>query len=176
MELNDTQRLAIAQAFYKAAAELVDTKNPDSLRSKVDAGYRELYELTGSKSFDVLIDGHQVGTYSIRFSKPKPEETHASFEVTDYEKLARDFAENVTDEQCRKFVALNLSQFAEWTLNTDGELMDGCKVMYETTEATEKQYLGGTLKVDPQEVMVAMGETLPPGIAGLLGGGYEQVG
>lgn len=172
-QLSDVERLAIAQAFYKTAAELVDTKNPDSLRSAVDEGYRELYERTGSKSFDVMLNGHQVGTYSIRFSKPKPEETRMSFEVTDYEKLAQDFADNVTDEQCRTFVALNLAQFAEYVLNVDGEMMDGCELVPIVTPATEKQYIGGTLKIDPQAVMVSMGETLPPGIAGLLGGGDE---
>ena len=88
-DFNDVERLAVAQTFFKLAGELVDTKNPDSLRSAVDRGYKELYERTGSKSFDVMLDGQQVGTYSIRFSKPKPEETRQVFEVNDYEKLAR---------------------------------------------------------------------------------------
>ena len=172
-EFNDVERLAIAQAFYKMAAELVDTKNPDSLRSVVDRGYKELYERTGSKSFDVMVDGHQVGTYSIRFSKPKQEETHTSFEVTDYEKLARDFDEHVTDEQCRSFVALNMREFAEHVFYADGELMEGCELVPIITPAAERQYMGGTLKVDPQAVRDAMGELLPPGIAGLLGGAHE---
>ena len=173
-QLSDVERLAIAQAFYKKAAELVDTKNPDSLRSSVDRGYKELYERTGSKSFDVMLDGQQVGTYSIRFSKPKQEETRMSFEVTDYEKLARSF-EDMTDAECREFAAANLAQFAEYVLSTSGELLDGCEMVQIVTPATEKQYIGGTLKVDPQAVMVSMGETLPPGIAGLLGGGDDVI-
>lgn len=172
-ELNDVERLAIAQTLFKATGELVDTKNPDSLRSTVDRGYKELYEKTGSKSFDVMLDGHQVGTYSLRFSKPKHKETRMVFEVTDYEKLARHFTDHVTDEECRDFAASVLQQFAEYVFDTTGELFDGCEFVPVTTPATEKQYIGGTLKVDPQAVREAMWDMLPPGIAGLLGGGDE---
>ena len=171
-DLNDVERLAVAQTFYKLTAELVDTKNPDSLRGAVDRGYKELYERTGSKSFDVMLDGQQVGTYSIKFSKPKPEETRQVFEVNDYEKLARWF-DGLDAGTIADFAADNLAQFAEWALNKTGELADGCELAQVTTPATEKRYLGGTLKVDTESVMDAMGELLPPGIAGLLGGGDE---
>lgn len=171
-DFNDVERLAVAQTFYKLAGELVDTKNPDSLRSVVDRGYKELYEQTGSKSFDVMLDGQQVGTYSIRFSKPKPEETRDVFVVTDYEKLAQWF-DGLDAGTIADFAADNLAQFAEWALNKTGELADGCSLTPVTTPATEKRYIGGTLKVDTESVMNAMGELLPPGIAGLLGGGDE---
>ena len=171
-DLNDVERLAVAQTFYKLTAELVDTKNPGSLRSSVDRGYKELYERTGSKSFDVMLDGQQVGTYSIKFSKPKPEETRQVFEVNDYEKLARWF-DGLDAGTIADFAADNLAQFAEWALNKTGELADGCELAQVTTPATEKRYLGGTLKVDTESVIDAMGELLPPGIAGLLGGGDE---
>lgn len=171
-DFNDVERLAVAQTFFKLAGELVDTKNPDSLRSAVDRGYKELYERTGSKSFDVMLDGQQVGTYSLKFSKPKPEETRQVFEVTDYEKLARWF-DGLDAGTIADFAADNLAQFAEWALNKTGELADGCELTPVVTPATDKQYIGGTLKVDAESVMNAMGELLPPGIAGLLGGGDE---
>lgn len=171
-DFNDVERLAVAQTFFKLAGELVDTKNPDSLRSAVDSGYKELYERTGSKSFDVMLDGQQVGTYSLKFSKPKPEETRQVFEVNDYEKLARWF-DGLDAGTIADFAADNLAQFAEWALNKTGELADGCSLTPVTTPATEKRYIGGTLKVDTESVMNAMGELLPPGIAGLLGGGDE---
>ena len=146
-DFNDVERLAVAQTFFKLAGELVDTKNPDSLRS-------------------------EVGTYSLKFSKPKPEETSQVFEVTDYEKLARWF-DGLDAGTIADFAADNLAQFAEWALNKTGELADGCELAQVTTPATEKRYLGGTLKVDTESVMNAMGELLPPSIAGLLGGGDE---
>lgn len=173
-ELNEVERLAIAQALYKAAAELVDTRNPDSLRANVDRGYKELYERTGSKSFDVMVNGKQVGTYSIKFSKPKPEETRMDFEVIDYELLARYFIEYVSDEQCREFAEANLNLFANYAFNATGELMDGCDLVPIVSPAVEKQYMGGTLKIDPEQVREAMGEMLPRSIAGMLEAGNES--
>ena len=169
-QLNDVERLALAQALYKMAGELVDTKNPDSLRSEVDRNYRELYIKTGAKSFEIHLNGEQVGTYSIRVSKPKDAETHTTFEVTDYEKLAKWFDTREEDGYCEVFAAQNLAQFAEYVFEDSGEMPDGCELQTVVTPAIDKQYLGGTLKVDVESVINAMGEQLPPSIAGLLEG------
>ena len=169
-ELNDVQRLAIAQALYKCAAELVDTKNPDSLRSRVDRGYKELYEQTGSKSFDVLLNGQQVGNYSIRFSKPQPEKMRYSFEVQSYEDLAKWITANCTDDDFSDFIAENMEQFAEWIFNKTGEICGGCDTVQVITPAVEKTYLGGTLKIDAQAVQDATRDALPVFVTNLLGG------
>ena len=172
-EWNDVERLAFAQALFKMAAKLVDTKDPDSLRAKVDRGYKELYEQTGSKSFDVMLNGQQVGTYSIRFSKPKQEEKRYSFEVVDYEKLARYFTSEITDAECRDFASSFLAMFAEYVFNASGEILDGCDVIPIITPATEKQYIGGVLKIDSEQVQEAVRDVLPQTVVGLLGGGDE---
>lgn len=168
--LNDVERLAIAQTLYKIAGELVDTKNPDSLRGNVDEQFRQLYEQTGSKSFDVKLNGQDVGTYSIRFSKPKESEAREWFEVYDYFELGEWFNE-IPDSIIRDYVATNLSDFAEWYLKTNGEIPPGCGMEKLITPATEKQYIGGILKVDVEKVKEAVSGFLPSRyVFGLLGG------
>ena len=167
--LNDVERLAIAQTLFKLTGELVDTKNPDSLRGCVDEQYRQLYEQTGAKSYDVELNGQDVGTYSIRFSKPKESETRLSFEVYDYFALAEWFDE-IPDDVIRHYVSVDLNQFAEWYFTDTGEMPDGCDIEKIITPATEKQYIGGTLKVDPEKVKSAMGNLFPARIVGLLEG------
>lgn len=169
-ELNDIERLTLAQALYKMAGELVDTKNPDSLRSMVDESFLRLYEETGSRTFDVKLNGEVVGTYSLRFSKPKESEARYSFEVDDYEALAK-WYEGVPVETILHYVALDLNQFAEWYLADTGELPEGCVMEKVVTPAIGKTYQGGTLKIDVEKVKEAVSGFLPSRyVFGLLGG------
>lgn len=87
--LTDVERLAIAQAFYKAVAKLVETKNPDNLRGRIDAMYKKLYESTGAKSFDMKLFGGKVGTYSIAVTKPTESKSRTELKVDDEEAYAR---------------------------------------------------------------------------------------
>lgn len=173
MQLNDSERLALAQTFYKMAGALVDTKSPDSLRSTVDAEYKALYEQTGSKSFDVKLNGEVVGTYSIRFSKPKESETRLSFEVHDYIKLAKWF-DTVPSNIITDYISTDLAQFAEWYFMHMGEMPDGCDIDKIITPATDKEYIGGVLKVDTEKVIDAAKGLLPASVVGLLGDGHES--
>lgn len=172
--LNDVERLAIAQAFYNMAAKLVSTKDPDSLRAKVDGGYKELFEATGAKSFDVKLNGMKVGTYSIMMSKPTEETTRDVFAVKDYVELAKWF-EAIDIETLREYVASDLKRFAEWTFNSTGEIAGGCFMAHAITPATESKYMGGTFKISADSVQDAMADMLPQGIAGLLEGEQWQL-
>lgn len=168
--LTDTERLAIAQALYNMAGKLVSTKDPDSLRSSVDEGFKELYEQTGSKSFDVKVNGMDVGTYSIQFTKPKESETRMVFVVEDYEKLAKWFKTSVSHGEIEHYVACDLKEFAEWQFNHTGEMPDGCNIRETIIPAVEKEYNGGRLKIDPEKVASAIRNVLPGGIFGILEG------
>ena len=167
--LNDVERLAIAQAICKVAGKQVTTDSCDNLRAAVDREYKELYEQTGSKSFDVKVNGQDVGTYSIAFSKPRDSVTTLSFEVYDYFALA-DWFEDIPDEMLRDYVATSLSDFAEWYFQHTGEMPTGCDIEKIITPATDKQYCGGRFKIDPDSVFAAMGDLLPARIVGLLEG------
>lgn len=150
------EKLAVAQAVYKVAANAVSTKDPDSLRAQVDEYYRGMYEQTGAKSYDLKIGGEKVGTYSIKTTKEKNEQ---QLVVNDNDAFARWCAAN----DCIKVIndfdkACDL--FAE-----TGEMPDGCELITKTTP--EGLYAGSTLRVDPYKVNKQIGGTLTN--AGLLG-------
>ena len=168
--MNEREKLAFAQALFKAVSELVSTKNPDSLRAEVDRQFLEQYEQTGAKSFDLSINGENVGTYSLRFSKERPQESRTELEIYDYEQLAKWFNEK-TDEELRYYVALNLGDYARYAFDMEGELPDGCRPREIITAAIPKQCIGGVLKVDGGKVAQAMKGQLGQSVAGLLSGG-----
>ena len=168
--MSDIEKLAFAQALYNSVGKLVSTKDGDSLRAAVDAEFKERYEQTGAKSYDVQINGQDVGTYSLRFSKEKPQESHTVRRVNDYEQLAKWFNDK-TDEEIRYYVALNLGDYANYCFRYDGELPDGCEPQEIITAAIPKQIIGGLLKVDGAKVANAMKGQLGKSVFGLLGGG-----
>ena len=168
--LNDAERLVLMQALYNVIGEQVSTKNPFSLRSEMDEKYRELYETTGSKSFDVKFGDEVVGTYSIRFSKEKDSETYLEFEVNDQVALAYWFNNAANREIVNSFVAMRLRDFAEYYFTETGEMPDGCEIAKHIKPAVDKAYIGGALKIDNDTVASVLGNALP-GIAGLLEGG-----
>lgn len=171
-QLNDIERLAVAQAVYKVAAKLVNTKDDDNLRAQIDRGYKELYDATGAKSYDVNVKGRKVGTYSIKFSKDKPQETRMEFRVIDYAKLAQWF-EGMDELTITDYAAQNLATFAEWVFRITGELADGCELAEVSSHGRAGEYIGGTLKINEHEVAAALGELMPPSFVAMLEGGEE---
>lgn len=140
------EQLAVAQAVYKLAAKQVSTKEPGNLRAEVDAHYREMFEQTGAKSFDVRIGGEKVGTYGVRVTKP---ETRVRLKVTDSRALMAWCEANDclrVDPDMRRVESI----FGE-----TGELPDGCEV--EATSAPGGEYAGSSLRIDPEKVNNALG-------------------
>lgn len=158
--LTTAEKLTIAQALYKAIADVVSTKNPDSLRSELDAEMLKAYELDGIKSRDMRVNGQKVGTYSVRvkkaFSKNRPVLTDIS--------AFKAWLDDNTDYAIA--YALSQPDFAAWVI-AQGELPDGYEL--ERVEFPEAA-TGTTLKVDVQKVADAMGNELPNAVAGLIGG------
>lgn len=153
LELNDAERLFIAQAFYAKVGAMVSTKDPDNLRGRVAAGYTELYEQTGAKSFDAKVCGQKVGTFSLTVSKPKDSATETQLAVTDADALLRWAVEN----GCA-YVDMKL---AEEHFRQSGEVPDGCEVKEIVIPADE----GGkvtrtTLRIDSELVARALGPQL----------------
>ena len=166
--MNDSERLAIAQALYNHLGKLVSTKDPDSLRAQADREYKALYEQIGAKSFDVRVNGEKVGTYSIKVSKAKPAEEHKELVVVNSTEL-NDFIAMAPAEYLLRFARAYSGEFASWYLERFGELCDGCMVDTVKIEATEPEYMGGTLKVNAEDVANAI-NGLDIGIYGLLEG------
>lgn len=166
--MNDSERLAIAQAIYNHLGKLVSTKDPDSLRAQADREYKALFEQTGAKSFDVRVNGSKVGTYSVKVSKAKPAEEHKELVVINQTALC-DFIVDQPAKYLEQFARDYCGEFANWYLEQFGELCDGCMVDTVKIEATEPTYMGGTLKVNAEDVANAI-NGLDIGIYGLLEG------
>ena len=150
------EQLAVAQAVYKLAAEKVKTNEPGNLRAEVDAHYRELFEQTGAKSFDIRIGEEKVGTYSVKVTKPKRQTVCDCYDQSAYLAWCEEhgFVRKVIDEDAA-------SAYFEET----GELPFGCNVT--EVETPGGQYAGGSLCVDVPAINRALGGEVP---IALLGG------
>lgn len=171
-QLTDLELLAVFQALYNKIGRECATKG-DGLRAQVDEHFRELYEQTGAKSFDVLLDGEKVGTYSSRFSKPTHDELKHEYKVTDYIKLAKaldSMNESYDVDLIKKYAEQNLEEFGRWYFEQTGECLPGSEFVEYVEPGIPSQYIGGTLKVDDSKVSQICERGLFPGIAGLLGG------
>lgn len=140
------EQLAVAQAVYKLAAAQVSTREPGNLRNEVDDHFREAFESTGAKSFDVRIGGEKVGTYSIKTTKGKQSIGLETYDEAAYREWceANGYVKTVIDEDA---VAANFEE--------TGEVPDGCQVAHFDTP--EGAYAGSALRVDPAMVNRAIG-------------------
>ena len=168
--MNDIERLTVAQAVYKAVADMVSTKDPDSLRSRADADMLANYERMGMKSVDLRINGEKVGTYSVKVSKPTTSTTRTRLVVDDSEEAYRWAVRSATDE-FEDWCIANIDRFCQYALDEFGEVADGAHVVTEETDAQPERATGTVLKVDPPKVAHALGVQLPYAVAGLLEGG-----
>lgn len=173
MELNDLQRLAVAEAMGKAIKDVTNPRGgahgAPTLRTECDDALRKMYEEEGVDRKRIVINGQEVGTLSARLSKSES----GTRVVMDDEKafvrwlMAGDGGEDaiwrlIHDHKTRDAIIS--------AATADGELPDGCRVEdYEKPAA----WLGTTLRVDPKKVGAALGGELPSAIVGLLGGGEE---
>ena len=164
-ELPAMQRLAIAQALYKKIAEMVSTKEPESLRSEVDEQVKGFYAATGGKSYDIDINGKQVGTMTVNVAK---ESTSTVFDLADDTAFTRWlFDTDDGREACARYAYEHAEAFTKWLASDTGEIPDGVEVREVTVP---KHIKNTTLRVDPGKVASALGNTLSPVVAGLLGG------
>jgi hypothetical protein len=169
--MTDIERLAIEQAIYNAIGADLKTGVPDNLRGKVNAGYRELYELTGATGFEVRLNGQKVGTYGFSKVKGTPERTVTELRVVDIDALRVDESDEFND-WLTAWLGDHLSELAIRYCEETGELLDGMEYVTETVPAVPDAIRpNGTLRVRPEKVAAALGPALPSTIAGLLGGG-----
>jgi hypothetical protein len=180
-ELPPSERLAIEQALFNKLGEDVSTKNPDSLRYAADADMIETYRATGYKSRDVLINGVKVGTHSVRVTKGKDAQTVKRLVVRDPYALEKFIEDNII--QCIKaeempyaelYAQAMLQNFAEFVMETYGEVCDGCEVVTETVPAQAPAVNGTTMRIDADQVARALKGYLPTTFGGLLGGAQDE--
>ena len=174
VERNDTYRLLVAQAMYKALGPVVSTKDPDSLRSRFDSYILDNYAQTGAKTIDLRgIDGAKCGTASVRVGKDTPAHVERHVRISSGDT----FMDAVRSDPSTidGYVASHMEEIAEWCLDHDGELLDGVSVETREVPMRPGEPQGVTLRIDPQKVWDSFGKALPSAVAGLLAvGEFEE--
>lgn len=166
--MDDIERLAIAQAVYKAVSDAVSTRGgrrgAANLRTRVDDAVKRAYVETGADRTRLRVAGEEVGTISVKLSKP----------VDAAEPCVEDAAALVgwlrgSDGGRDALMRLVHGEpgLVLRAATADGELPDGCRVR----KVVEPPRITGTLlRVDPAKVAAALGDGLPGAVAGLLEG------
>lgn len=166
MKMGKLQRVAIAAALEKQLKKVLDARAADSPRAEVDDELREAFERDGVDRKRIIVNGTEVGTLSLSFTKPK---SGVKMRVDSAAKLAEWL--RATDEGADTLM-LALSdvkvQGAIIAAATGyGFLPDGCRM----AEVDEPARIKGTvLRVKPEKVAEALAGELPQAVAGLLGG------
>ncbi len=166
------------------------------------AGHRVTFDYSygytsGGKTYDMLLRGRKVGTYSIRFSKAEHRTTVAIVDEDAFAQwafgngLARkqvvitlDVEEGMPDRLIGQKITITEDMFLKGvarqnyivsdnaiaTAQRDGEIPDGCEARVIDEPAVP---IGSTLRIDPVLVAQAMGSELPSAVMGLLSEGGE---
>ena len=171
MELNDLQRLAVAEAMGKAIKDVTNPRGgahgAPTLRTECDDALRQMYETEGVDRKRIVINGTEVGTLSARFSKPESGTRVVMDNDSDFVDWLR-HSDGGFDALLRLVHDHKTRDAIIAAATADGELPDGCRVeSYDKPAA----WLGTSLRVSVPKVGAALGGELPSAVMGLLGGG-----
>lgn len=171
MELNNLQKLAVAQALLKVVKEQTDPhggkRGESNLRTEADDDLRAMYESTGVDRVRISIGGEAVGTMSARLSKPVERVEPEVFDSAAFVKWLRT-SDGGLDTLHRLVAGMPDKVLAAAT--ADGELPDGCRMVARSEPA---KWTGTMLRVDAAKVASALAGELPQAVAGLLAGEVE---
>ena len=174
MELNDLQRLAVAEAMGKAIKDVTNPRGgahgAPTLRTECDDALRQMYETEGVDRKRIVINGTEVGTLSARLSKPESGTRVVMDNDYDFVDWLR-HSDGGFDTLLRLVHDHKTRDAIIAAATADGELPDGCRVEGYDKPST---WLGTTLRVDPKKVGAALGAELPSAVVGLLGGADGQ--
>ena len=169
MELNNLQKLAVADAMAKKIKELTNPRGGEhgapTLRTEADDALRDAYEQDGTDRRRIIINGQDVGTLSACISKPESGTRVAianSDEFIDWLRTSDGGLDTL-----KRLVSCIPDKVVE-AATVDGELPDGCVVEYWQKPAVFKHTV---LRVSPEKVGAALAGELPGAVMGLLGGG-----
>ena len=156
--MNKYDAIIAAQAIYSMLGKALGTKDPSNLRGVLDARYNALYKQTGGKSYDLMIGGQEVGTYTFKKNKDK-KELHVSIE--DYYAfrswiINSDFLDVLIDE-----ILANPKTLVDFIKQT-GEIPNGASVEEHVIQGGISER--GALKVDFDKVRKALGGDFSPAI------------
>ena len=165
-ELTPEQALAVLQSLYKVVGAAVSTKDPYSLRGRLDAVMRDRYEATGMLDKIIIkdFDGRRIGTLSSTERDGKRERRVVVDDAANL--LASTSADDWYDfiiDQCA-------DEFAAWCVD-NGIKSEGWHHEWVTTPA----HWGGTRLTGckPEEVLPALVPQLVSAMPMLLPEGVD---
>lgn len=163
--LNDLQRLALLEALVKAAKSELDAKSDGSMRSEQDMQLLEAYATDGTDRRRIIINGTEVGTLSMRFSKASESD---ELRIADAEDMVRWLQTTDEGTDVLRVVVQDDAKTRSAMLNAAkgyGFLPDGCVIEHVSKPSKPT---GTTLRVKEQAVAQALKGELPAAVAGVL--------
>lgn len=162
--MNNLEKLAVAQAAYKAIGAIVSTKDADSLRGQMDAQLVAQFHEDGTDRKRLMLNGQEVGKLSLAVS---PAKTKVQLYLEDARELTLWLGEN--PRYIERFIATKdgqkLLDFLADALVVEGEVPRGCEVHeIEVPESLSTKITG----CKPEDVAAALGDKLPETFVGLL--------
>lgn len=139
-----------AQAIYSELGKRLKTNTEGNARGELDGHFRDLRDRTGARSFDLRINGQEVGTYSFAKSKGKAAYTLRIENESAYRRWC---------EENGLMELPSVASVAQWVEYT-GELPEGATIERTPAETTER----GTLRVDFEKVKKAVGGDFAPAL------------
>lgn len=162
--MNSLEKLAVAQAVYKAVGAIVSTKDPDSLRGQIDAELLRQFDDLGVDRKRLMLNGQEVGKLSVAVS---PAKTKVQLYLEDARELALWLIDN--PKWIERFLATKdgqkLVDFVADALVVEGEVPRGCEAHEVEVPRSVSTKITGC---KPEDVAAALGEALPETFVGLL--------
>lgn len=111
------------------------TKKGSTLRTLMDARYRELYEQDGETGHDVTVMGRKVGRYTFPTKRGKRGRTVTKAIAYDYGAILNDDNEDFAEWLVR-YVKSHIGELAERYVTETGDVLAGVNVITETEPDT----------------------------------------
>lgn len=170
--MTDLEKLAIAQALYKAVGAIVSTKDPNSLRSAQDMELMRLYETIGVDRVALKVYSGtdendepiytEVGKLSLRRKKA----SHKAEVVVEDTAAMWAWLHNEADETLLADIVPAIAKALDRYVERTGDVPDGCSVRHiDTPEGIAGTIITGC---KPEDVAAALGGELPAAVVGLL--------
>ena len=156
------EQLALAEAFEKALKNLTSTNSSTSLRSQANDALLDLYEKTGASSVKVKVNGEDVGTFSLTFSKPVDKTVMVCRDPQELVEWLR------TTDEGKDTLGAVIGKVMDDVLkaaHSYGFLPKGCAMEQVCEPGGLKS---STFKIEPVKVAKALGKQLPTAVAGLI--------
>lgn len=163
--LNPLQKLALLEALAKAAKKQTDPKNDASLRADADVALMEAYATDGTDRRRIIINGVEVGTLSMTFSKASETD---ELRIIDSDELVRWLQTTDEGTDVLRVVVQGSAATRSAMLTAAkayGFLPDGCAMEHVSVPSRPK---GTMLRVKEREVAQALQGELPAAVAGVL--------